>query len=313
MDKDFITILASDCDADTSTDDQDPIVCSSKSKLKPFDVCYVRKSDFLRLETGKWLNDTLIEYSFFKLLEKSSERVLDYLHIFPTYFYTKLVSNDSTLTCEPDELSLIFHRNVMNWTKKKNIDIFEKGVHVYPINIHSHWYLVIARFPSKTDLFKPFLAILDSSLKTSLDHEEVATNIRNYLLEEIKGNKLSSLESRSINEMKTYYPLVPQQTDGSSCGLFVIHYFRELLLLLSRGSELNPALQGKAKWPKLPKDMRKNIAGLIRASADLFDLGNILPTLEFTDGEVKEKSSVYQQYLNDKLANCLDYTSLWTY
>ena len=118
------------------------------------------------------------------------------------------------------------YANVSRWTKCGNI--FDKTVHVFPINeVKSHWYLIVAIFPSVPNEFEPYMAVLDSIGKH--DKQFAVEQIKNYLVEEIECKAITSLSRKSVEAMKTRYPDLPQQPDGSSCGVYLVYYFKQIL------------------------------------------------------------------------------------
>ena len=297
------SIKLSDVDTNTSDEDDDPIICSVKSLLPPFSSCYVRVSDYMHLKEGVWLNDVLIEFCLFKLLELADKDVLDRLQLFSSFAYTKI--------CNSETSSI----SVMDWARRKKIDLFSKNVHIFPINLNGHWYLLVVFFTSESEAYESFFAILDSSCKTTTTHNEVVNTIKNFLFEEMKIN---------VKNMAVYYPCVPQQSDSSSCGLYVIHFFREILNILHRKSNIVSHFQEKIKWPE-NKVERSGIAAMIKEKARLFDLDRLLPSIDFTDTaeDVSENVKIsatevtnrnrYEQYFFDLIDNHEDYTTFWKY
>ena len=115
-----------------------------------------------------WLNDVIIEFCLFKLLELADKDVLDRLQLFSSFAYTK-ISNSETSSI-----------SVMDWARRKKFDLFNKNVHIFPINLEGHWYLLVAFFPSESEEYESFFAVLDSSCKTTTTHNEVVNTIKNF-------------------------------------------------------------------------------------------------------------------------------------
>ena len=304
MSKDLCeNINLSDVDTNTSDEDDDPIICSVKSMLPPFSSCYVRVSDYMHLKEGVWLNDVLIEFCLFKLLELADKDVLDRLQLFSSFAYTKI--------CNSETSSI----SVMDWAGRKKMNLFNKNVHIFPINLEGHWYLLVAFFSSESEEYESFFAVLDSSCETTTTHNEVVNTIKKFFSEEMKIN---------VKNMAVYYPCVPQQSDSSSCGLYIIHFFRETLNLLHRKSNIISHFQEKIKWPE-NKVKRSGIAAMIKEKASLFDLDRLLPSIDFTATaeEFSENIEVnatevtncneYEQYFIDLIDNHEDYTTFWKY
>ena len=91
-----------------------------------------------------------------------------------------------------------------------------------------HWYLIMVLIPDTrqdTDLL-PFIAVLDS-VGGKRDTEVV--NIKNYLLEELKAKKNETSLNKLVQEIQIQYPVLPRQADGSSCGLYLVFYVRQIV------------------------------------------------------------------------------------
>ena len=127
-----------------------------------------------------------------------------------------------------------FPDNVHCKSLKKNINIFDKPIHIYPINeAEHHWYIIVVVFP--TDNNKPYMAVLDSNSKDD-GKERVIQNIKNYLTEELQSKSVKSISRKLLEEMETIYPKIPQQEDGSSCGLFALYFVKEIFKRVMFGS-----------------------------------------------------------------------------
>ena len=93
----------------------------------------VKKKDLKRLNDGRMLNDTLIDFYMKYLSTTFRDKIPDLesrIFIFSTYFYTKLTENGFN------------YDNVSRWTRKTNL--FEDLSFVFiPINESGHWSLAI--------------------------------------------------------------------------------------------------------------------------------------------------------------------------
>ena len=68
------------------------------------------------------------------------------VHIFTTYWFSRLIQTPSPIEAQKEPLTRR-HNKVKRWTRKVNI--FEKDFVVVPINENYHWYLCIICYPGK--------------------------------------------------------------------------------------------------------------------------------------------------------------------
>ena len=103
------------------------------------------------LRPGIYLNDIIIDFYLRYLYEEIlTEEQRARTYIFNSYFYTRLSKRafgDSRRSESPIER---MHSQVKKWTR--GIDIFERDYIIIPVNEHSHWFLVIICFASKTEV-----------------------------------------------------------------------------------------------------------------------------------------------------------------
>ena len=178
----------------------------------------------------------------------------------------------------------MMHNNVKKWTK--NVSIFQKDFIVIPINECDHWFVVIVCFPKEAGLKKnkegkrPILIILDSledGLKSS-----VCNNLRTYLSMEWRA-KMGSEKEFSVETMPAYCPRIPQQTNLTDCGLFLLQYVESFFL--NPLTNFSRPLKSLASW--FPEDCIKtkrfSVASIIRElSAEYQTKANIqFPNLDF--------------------------------
>ena len=168
----------------------------------------------------------------YNIFSKKSEKVSQTFHLFSTQFYTNLIS---TKHLQESSLSNMTkaerqHYNVHRWTR--NVDIFGmRKILLFPINEvrpFPHWYLIMVLIPDirqDTDLL-PYIAVLDS---VGGRRENEVVNIKNYLLEELKAKNNQTSLNQLIQEIDIVYPVIPKQSDSSSCGLYVIFYVQQIV------------------------------------------------------------------------------------
>jgi len=93
----------------------------------------IRVEDYKRLDTGQWLNDSLVDMWMQWISRHVACREASDLHFFTSHFYTTLASDGVD--------------GVKSWTAKKNINIFEKKLIFIPINKTLHWSLCVVINP----------------------------------------------------------------------------------------------------------------------------------------------------------------------
>jgi Ulp1 family protease len=222
-----------------------------------------------------------------KVLELANKETLKCLQLFSTLFYTKLISNPTKWTPSLLKMSEAKrnHANVHRWTKE--INIFDQTVHIYPINEEkSHWYLIVAIFPSVANSFQPYMAVLDSNGKH--DQQFAVENIKSYLVEEIECKSNKTISTKCVKEMKTCYPNLPQQPDGSSCGFYIVYYLKQILRRLSDNVELSSIFDDTSSWfhQHILYNLRYDAAELIKDAAEVFTKEQRLGKLTLPDLQV---------------------------
>ena len=201
------------------------------------------------LQPELFLNDTIIEfyllYIYHGILTQTQR---DQVHIFNTFFYTKLTNNlNSLLTAQNMEEK---HSLVSKWTK--NVDLFEKDFILIPIHDHAHWLLAIICYPSlagREAVLAPEDDTIDLELTGStrclrrkktveklacilifdslaIKRNDVITNLRLYLQAEWNARYKSrgQYTCSSSNKLVGHHPILPIQPNSSDCGLFVMQY-----------------------------------------------------------------------------------------
>lgn len=210
--------------------------------------------------------------------------------MFSTRFFLKLVSEDkwgtSCLNLTKSERN---HHNVHKWTK--DVNIFEgKTVLLFPINEEDfHWYLIMVVMPSILHGSDPYIAVLDS-----LGGKKgwAVQQIKNYLAEELKAKNMRNIRGKTFLEMRTVYPPVPQQPDGSSCGLYLVYFARQIIKEMENHTLASSLVMDTSNWFQLDalENMRLKLALLIKETAG--DQGNHiqLPDLQFLATAAQDKA-----------------------
>ena len=245
----------------------------------------VTSNDYLCLQTGQYLNDVIIDFylNYLQCSLLTNNPMISRTYIFSIYFYSRLITKSRGTSAIPS--SQLMHNNVKKWTK--NVNIFQKDFIVIPINECDHWFVVIICFPNlrlKEDMEgvtkRPIMIILDSledGLKSS-----VCVNLRSYLSMEWRA-KMGSEREFSVETMPAYCPRIPQQTNLTDCGLFLLQYVESFFL--NPLTNYSRPLKSLASW--FPEDCIKtkrfSVASIIRElSAEYQTKANIqFPNLDF--------------------------------
>ncbi|XP_029113939.1 sentrin-specific protease 7-like isoform X3 [Scleropages formosus] len=107
----------------------------------------VTTEDLECLDTGKFLNDVIIDFYFkYLILERAPKEIAERSHVFSSFFYKRLNWKDSVskgVASYPTQHRR--HQRVKTWTR--NVDIFRKDYLFIPVNQEAHWYLVVICFP----------------------------------------------------------------------------------------------------------------------------------------------------------------------
>ena len=195
----------------------------SKPKPNPT-VCYypeegglaLTATDLESLAPDQWITDQVVALELSRLeddLGKSPGGV----HTFDSTFYQKLHFPPQGPNEETEALMLTeaekHHFRVSHLLKA--VEIREKSLLLFPSCSGSHWFLFGGHLPSKQ------LFILDS-LKSQAS-KSGALELRNALeLENIErfGNKIV---------ISTVNLKVPQQGNGSDCGLYMLSFLKNIL------------------------------------------------------------------------------------
>ncbi|XP_062907599.1 sentrin-specific protease 2-like [Mobula hypostoma] len=168
-------------------------VLSTGFKLK------ITRKDISTLCNYNWLNDEVINFYMCLIMERSKEAYFPGVYAFNTFFYLKLHTGG--------------YQTVKQWTK--GVDLFEKDLILVPVHLGAHWCLTVA------DLRKKIILHLDSMGQWN---DNVCWTLLQYLQEESRNKKGHQLDSSEwvLRSMRSHE--VPQQLNGSDCGVFVCKY-----------------------------------------------------------------------------------------
>uniref|UniRef100_A0A8C9EU86 SUMO specific peptidase 2 n=1 Tax=Pavo cristatus TaxID=9049 RepID=A0A8C9EU86_PAVCR len=168
-------------------------IMSSAFKLK------LTREDIQTLNDLHWLNDEVVNFYMNLLMERGKKEQYPRVYAFSTFFYPRLLSEG--------------YRAVKRWTR--NVNLFKQDIILVPIHLRSHWTLVVV------DLRKKTITYFDSFGKRG---DKICETVFQYLQEESwekQKVKLSPSEW-TLHSMESHE--IPQQSNGSDCGVFMCKY-----------------------------------------------------------------------------------------
>ncbi|XP_043965536.1 sentrin-specific protease 7b isoform X1 [Gambusia affinis] len=218
------------------------------------------------LDAGEFLNDVIIDFYFkYLLLEGVGGTVAQRSHVFSSFFYKQLscrrAAGESDAPSVPDHHTR--HQRVKTWTR--DVDIFSKDFLFVPVNKAAHWFLVVVCFPGlegvrteeflsgadgseraaaeprprsqlppcsllgcqkKTVTKRSCILVMDS-LKLS-SHDDVCRLIRGYLQVEWEVRRKTPRLFTPAT-MRSCTCSVPQQDNGSDCGVYLLQFAESFL------------------------------------------------------------------------------------
>ncbi|KAM7411900.1 hypothetical protein PAMA_021736 [Pampus argenteus] len=163
-----------------------------------FGLSLTRK-DLQTLSSLNWLNDEVINFYMNLLVERSKNPNLPTVNTFNTFFYPKLRSSG--------------YSAVRRWTKK--MDIFSKDILLVPVHLGVHWCLSVVDFRKKAVMY------FDSM---GGNNDEACTILFKYLQQESKDKKGKELDTSGWSLHSKKRNEIPQQMNGSDCGMFTCKY-----------------------------------------------------------------------------------------
>ncbi|XP_035400965.1 sentrin-specific protease 2 isoform X1 [Cygnus atratus] len=168
-------------------------IMSSAFKLK------VTREDIHTLKNLHWLNDEIINFYMNLLVERNKKEGYPAVYAFSTFFYPKLISGG--------------YKAVRRWTR--GVDLFKQDLIIVPIHLTVHWALVVIDVRRKT------ITYFDSVAQKG---DKICGALFQYLQEESqeKRNLELSFSEWILHSMESHE--IPQQLNGSDCGVFICKY-----------------------------------------------------------------------------------------
>ncbi|CEP07504.1 hypothetical protein [Parasitella parasitica] len=168
----------------------------------------ITERDLLTLQPGRWLNDTIIDYSLKLIEDKFQHNHL--ISVSGTFFFTKLkLAKERNLDIYSESKTWI---SLVNLRKSKTWFI--------PVCQNYHWFLIAVALPFKSG---SFVYIMDS---LNVNRSSEAKLIIEFL--EKLHNVETSIPIRK--NLEIYQSEIPRQRNTSDCGLHLLRSFTVSIL-----------------------------------------------------------------------------------
>nr|XP_046269161.1 sentrin-specific protease 2 isoform X2 [Scatophagus argus] len=176
------------------------LVLSAAFKLR------ITQRDLATLQEGGWLNDEVINFYLSLVMERSSRDAAALkVYSFSTFFFPKLRGRGCGQAGG--------HAAVKRWTKA--VDLFLYDLILVPLHLGVHWAMAVIDFNSKT---------VKSYDSMGQRHDDICSLLLLYLKEEHKDKKDRELDSGKWTVGSFRATEIPQQRNGSDCGVFACKY-----------------------------------------------------------------------------------------
>ncbi|XP_034418831.1 sentrin-specific protease 2 isoform X2 [Cyclopterus lumpus] len=176
------------------------LVLSAAFKLR------ITQRDLATLQEGGWINDEVINFYLSLVMERCSGEAAGLkIYSFSTFFFPKLRGGGGGQAGG--------HPAVKRWTK--TVDLFLYDLILVPLHLGVHWAMAVIDFKSKTVM---------SYDSMGQRHDDVCSLLLLYLKEEHKAKRGRELDSPKWTVGSLRATEIPQQKNGSDCGVFVCKY-----------------------------------------------------------------------------------------
>ncbi|XP_031165945.2 sentrin-specific protease 2 isoform X1 [Sander lucioperca] len=176
------------------------LVLSAAFKLR------ITQRDLATLQEGGWLNDEVINFYLSLVMERCSGDAAGLkIYSFSTFFFPKLRGGGGGQAGG--------HTAVKRWTKA--VDLFLFDLILVPLHLGVHWAMAVIDLKSKT---------VKSYDSMGQRHDDLCSLLLLYLKEEHKAKKGRELDSTKWTFGSLRPTEIPQQKNGSDCGVFACKY-----------------------------------------------------------------------------------------
>ncbi|KAH7828107.1 putative sentrin-specific protease 8 [Monocercomonoides exilis] len=208
---------------------------------------------------GMWLSDLIIEFFFAYLFDKLPERIqnkISLLYPSVTYFVATFDTLEASISLANEHLS---EKDVVFIPVTNNPDPTRVG--------GTHWSLLV--FCRKASFFgKFFCQKLESTTSSNNDypvfvHFDSSSGL-NLSAAKLFIKKISPIVAPSCPEPSIFSPIVPQQVNGSDCGVYVLAFAEYLCDELVAGNDIKIDEMAQIITPKYIKELRRKTYEIIQ-------------------------------------------------
>ncbi|XP_029350432.1 sentrin-specific protease 2 isoform X2 [Echeneis naucrates] len=176
------------------------LVLSAAFKLR------ITQRDLATLQDGGWLNDEVMNFYLSLVMERCSGETAGWkVYSFSTFFFPKLIGGGGGQAGG--------HAAVKRWTKA--VDLFVYDLILVPLHLGFHWAMAVIDLKSKT---------VKSYDSMGQRHDDICSQLLLYLMEEHRSKKGRELDSAKWTIGSLRPTEIPQQKNGSDCGVFACKY-----------------------------------------------------------------------------------------
>ncbi|XP_063765253.1 sentrin-specific protease 2 isoform X2 [Eleginops maclovinus] len=176
------------------------LVLSAAFKLR------ITQRDLATLQEGGWLNDEVMNFYLSLVMERCSREAAGLkTYSFSSFFFPKLRGGGGGQAGG--------HTAVRRWTKA--VDLFLYDLILVPLHLGVHWALAVIDLKSRT---------VNSYDSMGHRHDDICVLLLHYLREEHKVKKGRELDSTKWSVGSLRAAEIPQQQNGSDCGVFACKY-----------------------------------------------------------------------------------------
>ncbi|XP_070776495.1 sentrin-specific protease 2 isoform X2 [Enoplosus armatus] len=166
----------------------------------------ITQRDLATLQEGGWLNDEVINFYLSLVMERCPGEAAGLkVYSFSTFFFPKLWGGGGGQAGG--------HTAVKRWTKA--VDLFLYDFILVPLHLGVHWAMAVIDFKSKT---------VKSYDSMGQRHDDICSLLLLYLKEEHRAKKGRELDSAKWTVGSLRATEIPQQKNGSDCGVFACKY-----------------------------------------------------------------------------------------
>ncbi|KAL4221969.1 SUMO1 sentrin specific peptidase 1 [Mactra antiquata] len=185
------------------TDDMLNVINNALSRGNPSQVMVdkfkiqITRGDIATLSGLNWLNDEVINFYMNLLMERGEQEGHAKVYAFNTFFYPKIMNGGQP--------------SVKRWTRR--VDVLAVDYILIPVHLGMHWCLAVINFKKKDIQYYDSMGGSNTQCLSAL---------KKYLCDESLDKKKKEFDLEGWKS--TIVKDIPQQMNGSDCGMFACKY-----------------------------------------------------------------------------------------